>query len=107
MMNQNTREIIGFCGGLLSSIQSIPQIHKTYRCRSARDLSYLSLTISAIGGLLTFYYGISIDEPPVYLPIGISLTSDVCLAILKYRYDHPRTDYDSAIFPLELPLLVL
>ncbi len=80
-------ETIGLLGGLLLSVQAIPQIVKTYNTKSAKDLSYLSISISSSGCLLTFVYGIYLRQLPVYLPVMISIACDIVLVTMKYRYE--------------------
>jgi len=48
-------EIIGWIGNILFAICGIPQVIKTFRSKSAKDLSLLFLWLWFSGELLTFY----------------------------------------------------
>ena len=49
-------ETIGWTGNILFAICGIPQVIKTYRSKSAKDLSLLFLWLWFVGELLTFIY---------------------------------------------------
>ncbi len=49
-------ETIGWIGNILFAVCGLPQVIKTYRTRTAKDLSLLFLLMWLLGELLTFIY---------------------------------------------------
>ena len=87
--------IFGYFGGLLLSIQMIPQIIKVSKTKSAGDLSYVYLTLNLIGLQSLAIYGILENEKPLYIPAGVSGMNTVMLLILKSVYDDRQTKLEN------------
>lgn len=94
MFDINAFEIIGYVAAALSSISFLPQVVKTWRTKSARDLSWLMLVIFMLGLVLWEIYGIWIRSMPMILVNLLLLSSASVILVCKIRYDRRATDVD-------------
>lgn len=81
-----TADIIGYLGGIFSSISFLPQVIKLYKTKSAEDLSMMSLLLLATNVSLWLVYGILIESMPIKLTNGIVLTMILSMVYLKIIY---------------------
>lgn len=85
-------ETIGWIGNILFAICGIPQVIKTYRSKSAKDLSVLFLWLWFAGELLTFIYIVVGDAEtatfhfPLYFNYMINIFMASFLLYAKYFY---------------------
>ncbi|HSC53309.1 MAG TPA: SemiSWEET family transporter [Phnomibacter sp.] len=70
-------ELIGHLGSFLSSVTFIPQVFKTWKSKSAKDLSMLMLLIIFTSTIVWLIYGVSLTLWPV-----IVCNSVICLLSL-------------------------
>ena len=83
-------QIFSFLGGSVLCINMWPQIYKTYKCRSAKEISYFFLALNAFGLSFMDIYGILIKDVSLYVPISISLLNCVILSCLKFKFDNEQ-----------------
>ncbi len=80
-------EIIGYLGGFLIAVSLVPQLVKTWKTKSAKDLSLLWTGVSLIG---LIFYGIFAATNMV-LPLLTFATIEsvlvISLMLPKIRYD--------------------
>jgi MtN3 and saliva related transmembrane protein len=74
---------IGFVAGLLTAFAFFPQVLKTWRTRSSRDLSAVMLTAQSTGVALWIVYGVGIGSAPVIVANAVTLT--LCLALVAFK----------------------
>jgi len=79
-------EFLGITGSLIICGSVIPQVIKTYKTKSARDLSITYLTTLMIGIVLLMVYSIYISDPVFIFGNVLSLLSVVILIGLWKRY---------------------
>ena len=79
-------DIIGYAAGFLILISIIPQIIKTWKTKSTKDLSLLMYIIYISGVLLWLIYGIVIINGPMILINSINLVLASSMLYLKLRY---------------------
>ena len=60
-------DLIGYLAGSLTTVAFLPQVVKTWRLRSARDLSLAMLSMFTTGGLCWLLYGIALGRWPIIL----------------------------------------
>ncbi|MBS3088231.1 SemiSWEET transporter [Candidatus Pacearchaeota archaeon] len=79
-------DLIGYAAGFLILISIIPQILKSWRTKSAKDLSLSRYIIYITGVLLWLIYGIVLVNGPMILinSINLVLASSVLYLIIKY-----------------------
>ena len=89
-MDFMTLEFLGYLGGLLIAIALAPQLIKTWKTKSAKDLSLLWTMISLIGLIL---YGIYAALNSVYPLLTFAIIESIMvivLVLLKVRYDSAK-----------------
>lgn len=80
-------ELVGYLGGFLIAVALAPQLEKTWRTKSAKDLSLLWTTISLIGLILYGAYAAVNKVLPLLTFATIESIMIVVLIILKIKYD--------------------
>ena len=71
-------DILGYTAGTLISVSMFPQIYKTIKTKSAKDLSLTRYVIYTISVILWVWYGFELQSAPMIftnlLSLGCSLT---------------------------------
>ena len=79
-------EIVGFVAGGLVSVSFLPQVIKSWKTKSTKDVA-LSLSIINLGGqVLWITYGLGIESISLVIMSSITLIMSSSLLILKLRY---------------------
>jgi MtN3 and saliva related transmembrane protein len=89
MMNFNP-EILGLIGGTLSCITFVPQIFKTWKSKSVKDISVSSFLIVVCSTIVWIGYGILKDSISVLLTNIIVFFTAVIMLWMKWKF----TEYD-------------
>ena len=79
-------DIIGYSAGFLILISIIPQIIKSWKTKSTKDLSLSRYIIYILGVLLWLIYGIAIINGPMILINSINLLLASSILYLKFKY---------------------
>jgi MtN3 and saliva related transmembrane protein len=79
--------LLGLLAGTLTTISFLPQLLKTWRTKSAKDMSLPMLISFCAGVLLWLVYGILIQAAPVILANLITLILALIILGLKLKYD--------------------
>jgi MtN3 and saliva related transmembrane protein len=79
--------LLGFLAGTLTTISFLPQLLKTWRSKSAKDMSLPMLIAFCAGVLLWLVYGFLIQALPIILANGITLILALMILGLKLHYD--------------------
>jgi MtN3 and saliva related transmembrane protein len=66
-------EMIGLTAGSLTTIAFLPQVFKTWRSRSAKDLSLVMFLLFCSGVALWLLYGVLINSFPVIVSNAFTL----------------------------------
>ncbi|MEV4320582.1 SemiSWEET transporter [Actinocrispum sp. NPDC049592] len=75
--------VLGLFAGALTTLSFLPQVIRTIRTRSARDLSWLWLLMMSAGIGAWFVYGLLGSDVPVMAANGLTLVLVGTLAVLK------------------------
>jgi len=78
--------ILGLVAGTLTTGSLIPQVIKTYRLKSAGDISTLMFCILGLGVALWTVYGLCIGSSPVIVANLANLALILIMLALKRRY---------------------
>jgi len=78
--------LLGLVAGTLTTIAFLPQVIKTWKSRSAADLSGVMLITFSFGLILWFIYGIFIHSLPVILANGITLILTLIILFFKFWF---------------------
>jgi MtN3 and saliva related transmembrane protein len=79
----STNDILGLIAGALTSISFLPQVIKTWRSGSARDLSLSMFGIFSLGVTLWLIYGLKVNSIPIIAANALTLA--LCLVILYFK----------------------
>lgn len=79
--------LLGLLAGTLTTISFVPQLLKTWRTKSAKDMSLPMLVSFCAGVLLWLVYGILLQATPIILANLITLILALIILGLKLRYD--------------------
>lgn len=76
---------VGTLAGILTTIAFIPQVSKTWKTRSARDISLLMFLLFSCGVLLWLIYGIRLNAMPIIIANGITLALSASILVMKIK----------------------
>lgn len=83
----DTTTLIGFIAGGLTTISFLPQVVKTARSRSARDLSESMLLVFLIGLVLWTIYGLQVGSLPIIAANVITIVLVGAILGMKVRFN--------------------
>src|SRR3712207_6553161 len=78
--------LLGFAAGILTTIAFWPQLCRTWKTRSADDLSLGMLITFTTGVFLWLLYGLYINAWPIILANLITLVLTLAILVLRIRY---------------------
>lgn len=78
--------IIGLMAGFLTTISFLPQVIKTWRSQSAKDISLAMFASFCLGVLLWLIYGILQKDTPIIISNGITLILAGTILFFKLTY---------------------
>jgi len=79
-------DALGLVAGALTTIAFVPQVLRILRTRSAHDISWLLFGILAVGSALWLWYGVKVNSLPLVATNVITLTLQLLIFGLKWRY---------------------
>ena len=97
-MNTMALEFIGYLGGFLIAIALAPQLIKTWKTKSAKDLSLLWTTTTLIGLILYGIYAAANKVMPLLTFAAIESAMITILIALKIKYDRSKHIKDKEVF---------
>ena len=83
----NTTTMVGFFAGFLTTISFLPQVVKTWKTRSASDLSLGMFSVFSVGVLFWLVYGFLMQEPPMILWNSVTLIFVLAILVMKLKFD--------------------
>ena len=92
----NLVTLLGLIAGTLTTSAYFPQLIKTWRSKSAGDISWTMLITLCLGIILWLVYGVYVHDVPVILANVLTLVFTSVILILKIRYR-------AAASPLAIP----
>jgi len=78
--------LLGLIAGTLTTIAFVPQLVKTWKTRSTKDVSLGMFSIFCTGVLLWLIYGVLIQSVPVALANGVTLVLAGAILSLKLKF---------------------
>jgi MtN3 and saliva related transmembrane protein len=79
-------DVVGYAAGVLATAAFVPQVAKTFRARSTRDISLGMYVLFSVGVGLWLIYGLLIASWPVILSNFVTLVLSCAVLALKLRY---------------------
>ena len=86
MSNFNYIDFFGFSAALLTTIAFLPQLYKTWKTKSAGDVSLVMLILFITGLIFWIIYGIKIHSIPILVANIITFIFNCSILILKITY---------------------
>ncbi len=86
-MSMDFIQLIGIMAGTLTSISFLPQAIKTWKSRSAKDLSLGMFLIFTSGVALWLTYGIIREDLPIILANIVTLVLSASILYFKLKYN--------------------
>ena len=83
----DTTTLIGFAAGGLTTLSFLPQVVKTARTRSARDLSESMLLAFLVGLVLWTIYGLQVGSLPIIAANVATIILVGAILAMKVRFN--------------------
>jgi MtN3 and saliva related transmembrane protein len=77
---------LGLIAGTLTTIAFLPQLVKTWKSKSAKDVSLVMMITFCLGVFLWIVYGFAIAAMPIIVSNIVTLALALLILILKIRY---------------------
>jgi MtN3 and saliva related transmembrane protein len=85
-MSMNVIQILGLVAGSLTTAAFLPQVLKTWKSRSAKDLSLGMFSLFCLGVAMWLVYGIAVNDIPVIAANLLTLLLASTLLFFKLRF---------------------
>ncbi len=79
-------QLLGLTAGLLTTIAFLPQVVKTWKMRSAKDLSLSTFSLFFVGVSLWFVYGLLMKDTPIIVTNAFTLIFAGVLLFFKLKF---------------------
>ena len=86
----NSPETIGLLAALLTTTAFLPQVIKTWKTKSADDVSLLMFFLFILGVLLWCIYGLEIHAFPIIIANAITFLLALTIVVLKLIFDSQK-----------------
>lgn len=80
-------DIIGYLGGIFIMVSFIPQVIKSYKTKSVKDISIWMIVATLIGTIFWIVYGFLIGAKPIIIMNSIFGAIVISQLILKMKYE--------------------
>ena len=90
MNNLNYIEFFGFLAALLTTIAFLPQLYKTWKTKSADDVSLIMLILFITGLICWIIYGLKINSLPILVANIITCIFNFSILILKITFNKSK-----------------
>lgn len=81
-------EIIGYVGGVLLAVTSLPQIYKTFKTKKTDDISIYFIFLQIVTCVIFLTYGVLIDANPIKAANSILLFELLLLLYAKIKFSY-------------------
>jgi MtN3 and saliva related transmembrane protein len=78
--------VIGIAAGSLTTLSLVPQVVKTWRSQSAKDLSLSMLLVFIAGVALWETYGLMLGASPIIVANAFTLALLLAMLVMKMKY---------------------
>jgi MtN3 and saliva related transmembrane protein len=79
-------DILGYSAGAITSLTFLPQVIKTWKERSAKDISLMMFLIAALNEIMWVVYGILLNNWVIILTNAIVLIMSLTMIYFKLKY---------------------
>jgi MtN3 and saliva related transmembrane protein len=81
-------EILGYAAGAITCLTFLPQVIKTWKSKSAKDVALNMFIIAAVNEVMWIVYGVLLNNWVIILTNAVVLIMSLTMIWLKFRYDH-------------------
>ncbi len=82
----DTSILLGYLAGFLTTAAFVPQVWKTWKSKSASDLSLTMFSVFSLGVLCWLAYGIVIAETPMIFWNAVTLILALAILFMKLKF---------------------
>jgi MtN3 and saliva related transmembrane protein len=79
-------DILGYSAGAITSMTFLPQVIKTWKERSAKDISLMMFLIAALNEIMWVVYGILLNNWIIILTNAVILVMSLTMIYFKLKY---------------------
>lgn len=79
--------VLGYVAGAITALTFLPQVIKTWREKSAKDISLLMFLIAATNEVMWIVYGALLENWVIILTNSVVLVMSLTMIFLKLRYN--------------------
>lgn len=79
-------QLLGFLAGAITTLTFLPQVIKTWKEKSAKNVSLLMFVIAAVNEVMWIAYGALINDNAIMITNIIMLVMATTMISLKLRY---------------------
>ena len=80
-------DVLGYAAGAVTSLTFLPQVVKTWKDKSAKDVSLMMFIIAAINEVMWIVYGALLNNWVIIFTNSIVLAMSLTMIFLKLRYN--------------------
>lgn len=80
-------DLVGSMAGLLTTVSFLPQVIKTWRSRSANDISLGMFLLFSLGVALWLAYGVMLHSTPIITSNLVTLVLATSIILMKLRFN--------------------
>ncbi|MBL7725894.1 MAG: SemiSWEET transporter [Chitinophagaceae bacterium] len=81
-------DMLGYAAGALTAFTFLPQVLKTWKEKSAKDVSLYMFIIAFVNEIMWLVYGVMINNWVIILTNAVMLIMSGIMIWLKMRYNH-------------------
>ncbi len=82
----NYVDILGYSAGFITTLTFLPQVLKTYKEKSARDVSLNMFIIAAVNEVMWIVYGALRNDNVIILTNAVVLAMSLTMIFFKLKY---------------------
>ncbi|MCF3110007.1 SemiSWEET transporter [Niabella sp. CC-SYL272] len=79
-------DLLGYVAGAITTLTFLPQVLKTIREKSVKDISLMMFVIAAVNEVLWIIYGVLKDDWVIILTNAVILCLSLTMIYLKFAY---------------------
>ncbi|MEY4685671.1 MAG: hypothetical protein RLZ25_2130 [Pseudomonadota bacterium] len=79
-------ELLGLIAGTLTTLAFLPQVIKTFKSRSAKDISLGMFLLFSAGVALWLVYGIRLGAVPIIAANAVTLILSLAILVMKFWF---------------------
>lgn len=86
MIDASVYNVLGYVAGTLTTFSFLPQVIKTFKSRSAKDISLGMYLIFTSGVLCWLLHGIGVNSMPIILANLVVFVLALAMVVMKFKF---------------------